>query len=519
MKLKPMTQNPKNPEIRTRFAPSPTGEVHVGSVRTALYSYLFAKRQGGKFLLRLEDTDRNRLVPGAAENLIKVFDKLGLKADEGIGFDYKKNEITERGSMGPYVQSKRLTIYKHHVQKLIASGHAYPCFCSSERLEEMRKRQQAQKLAPRYDGFCRALNPKEAETKIAAGEKFVIRFKTPTEGLSEFNDLVYGKIKVQNETLDDFVLVKSDGYPTYHFANVVDDHLMQISHVIRGEEWLPSTPKHILLYQAFGWQAPAFAHLPLLLNANKSKLSKRQGDVSTQSFLDQGYLPEALLNFLLLLGWNPKTEEEIFSLDAMVQRFNLAGINKYGAVFNLEKLDWMNGVYLRNLPIEKFAELTLPYLQKAGLIRKVNQVLQNALTGEILALSKLYAILALEKERIKKLSELPEAIRFMLEKDLRFEATLLAWKKMPIEAARANLATILNVWREIPAENFRTDILRASIEQIKETSHLSTGELMWPLRVALSGRKHSPGPFEIAEALGKEKSLRRITQAITPETP
>lgn len=509
-----MTTETFSKKVRTRFAPSPTGEIHVGSVRTALYNYLFARNQGGDFLLRLEDTDRNRLVPGAAENLVKVFNELGLHADEGILLDQAGQQIIQQGNSGPYIQSERLETYQTQIQKLLETGYAYYCFCASERLESLRQTQQAQKLAPRYDRHCLTLSDEEVKNRIERGEKFVIRFKTPSTGITEIDDLVYGKIKIQNETLDDFVLLKSDGYPTYHYANVVDDYLMQISHVIRGEEWLPSTPKHILLYQAFNWEAPRFAHLPLLLNANKSKLSKRQGDVSTQSFLDRGYLPEALLNFLLLLGWNPKTEEEIFSLEEMEKRFNLEGLNKYGAIFNLEKLDWMNGVYIRNLTLEKFAELSVPYLEKDGLVKQENSQLQNILTGETLEKEKLYTILALEKERIKKLSEISDAIHFMLEKDLIFQKELLAWKKMSVETAQTNLRLICEKWQSIKEEDFKLDQLSDSINQLKEEHALTTGELMWPLRVALSGRQKSPGPFEIAEVLGKKFSLERITRAL-----
>jgi glutamyl-tRNA synthetase len=309
--------------------------------------------------------------------------------------------------------------------------------------------------------------------------------------------------------------MKSDGFPTYHLAHVVDDHLMETSHVIRGEEWLPSAPKHILLFKYFGWEAPEYAHLPLLLNPDKSKLSKRQGDVSTGSFLEKGYLPEALLNFVVLLGWNPKTEEEIFSLEEMSQKFDLAGVNKYGAVFNTEKLDWINGMYIRKMDLGKLTELCIPYLEKEGLIEKISdRKFKNLLTGEDLDLESLKKIVSLEQERMKKLSEIGEGVRFIFEPAAVFEKELLAWKKMSAEEAQSNLQLILEKLEKVEEEDFSRDNLASILNALKEKSGLGTGELLWPMRISLSGRKNSPGPFEIAEVLGKEKTLQRIREAI-----
>lgn len=507
-----MTENPK--KVRTRFAPSPTGYVHIGSVRTALYNYLFAKRHGGTFSLRIEDTDQTRLVEGAIEYLLKIFAILGLNPDEGVilGPDGK---IAQKGDFGPYIQSERLSIYQKYVKELLDNDYAYYCFCSQERLQQVREERQAQKLPPMYDGHCRRLPKEEVEARLAAGEPYVIRMRIPEEGITEFDDAIYGHIQVKNELIDDQVLVKSDGFPTYHLAHVVDDHLMETSHVIRGEEWLPSTPKHILLFKYFGWEAPEYAHLPLLLNPDKSKLSKRQGDVAIGSYLDKGYLPEAILNFLLLLGWNPKTEEEIFSLPEMIERFDLSGVNKYGAVFNVEKLDWINGMYIRKMELGKLTELCVPYLEKDGLIGRISDTeFENKLTGERIGLEKLEQIVSLEQERMKKLGEIGEGVRFIFEAQPSHEKELLAWKKMTAEEGQKNIRLIYEAFEKLSEEDFRKEKLLEIVNGLKETSGLGTGELMWPLRVSLSGLRNSPGPFEIAEVLGKEKTLRRMEHAI-----
>ncbi|HEY6950972.1 MAG TPA: glutamate--tRNA ligase, partial [Bacteroidota bacterium] len=328
-------------QVRVRFAPSPTGYLHVGGLRTALYNYLFARNQGGKFVLRIEDTDQSRKVEGAVENLIGTLDWTGVHYDEGPG---------RNGAYGPYIQSERLHTYREHADQLIQSGKAYYCFCTPERLEQVRKDQMAKKLDPRYDRHCRDLPSVESEKRKQTGEPHVIRMKVPLEGDMVFQDLIRGTITIAFKMLDDQVIIKSDGYPTYHLAVVVDDHLMAISHVIRGEEWLPSTPKHILLYQYFGWKLPVFAHLPLLLNPDKSKLSKRQGDVAVEDYRTKGYLKEAIINFVAFLGWNPGDEREIFSLEQLVKEFSLDRVGKSGAVFNVEKLNWLNFQHLRLKP-------------------------------------------------------------------------------------------------------------------------------------------------------------------------
>ncbi len=500
-------------KIRTRFAPSPTGYLHVGSLRTALYAYLFAKHNEGDFILRIEDTDKARYVEGSIENLVKILDSMGLAYDEGVTLD-KDEKIAQKGDFGPYMQSERLEIYQKYVDELIENGFAYYCFCTKERLEEMRKNQQIQKQAPMYDGKCQNLSQAEVQKLLAEKTPYVVRFKVPKEGFVEFKDLVYKKIRIENKTIDDQVIMKSDGFPTYHLANVVDDHLMKISHVIRGEEWLPSTPKHILLYRAFGWEAPEFAHLPLLLNSDKSKLSKRQGDVAVEDFLKLGYLPEALLNFVLLLGWNPKTEEEIFSFAEMIKRFDLSGVNKAGAIFNTEKLDWINGMYIRKMDLGELTKLCVPFLIEAKLIEKNDTRYKIQDTNEFVDFEYLKKVIALEQERMKKVSEIGESVKFIFSDKLSYEKELLIWKKMATSDAKNNLQLVFEELNNIDQNNFQGERLLEILNNLVEKNELKRGEVFWPLRVALTGLKGSPGPFEIAEVLGKEKALQRISFAI-----
>ncbi len=500
-------------KIRTRFAPSPTGYLHVGSLRTAFYNYLFAKHNNGDFILRIEDTDRSRYVEGSIENLVKILDFMGLDYNEGV-FTDKDEKTFQKGNFGPYIQSERLEIYKKYVDELIKNDYAYFCFCSQERLDEMRKEQQAQKVAPMYDGKCRGLDKKEIQKLLNKKTPCVVRLKVPKDGFTEFDDLVYGKIKIENKTIDDQVLIKSDGYPTYHLANVVDDHLMKISHIIRGEEWLPSTPKHILLYKAFKWEVPKFVHLPLLLNPDKSKLSKRQGDVAVEDYLKKGYLPEALLNFILLLGWNPKTEEEIFSLDEMIKRFDLSGVNKTGAIFNTEKLDWINGTYIRCMPLEELTKLCVPYLIEAKIIEEKDTRYKIQDTNEIVDFDYLKKVIALEQERMKKLSEIGESVKFIFIDKLKYDKDLLIWKKMSFEEVKNNLELAYQKLEKLDEKDFTKDNLEKVLRNLMEREEIKTGELLWPLRVALTGLKGSPGPFEVAEVLEKKKVLERIRKGI-----
>ncbi|MFA6096710.1 MAG: glutamate--tRNA ligase [Candidatus Paceibacterota bacterium] len=512
-----------NKKIRTRFAPSPTGYLHIGSLRTAFYNYLFAKHNDGVFILRIEDTDRSRYVEGSIENLIKILNNMGLSYEEGVTLD-KDGKLAHKGNFGPYMQSQRLDIYRKYVDELVKNDHAYYCFCSQERLEQMRKDQQANKMAPMYDGKCKKLSKDEINALIAKKTPYVIRMKVPREGVTEFEDIIYGKISVQNNTIDDQVLLKSDGFPTYHMANIVDDHLMEITHVLRAEEWLPSTPKHILLYKAMGWTPPIFIHLPLLLNPTGGKLSKRQGDVSVENYLEKGYLKEALLNFVLLLGWNPKTDEEVFSPDEIIKRFDVSGINHTGAVFDVKKLDWLNGVYIRKTELGELTKLCIPYLVKANYIDEIknekikdqndNSKFKIIDTNEVIDLDHLKKIVALEQERMKMLSEIGELVKFMFRDKLEYEKGLLAWKKMTLENAKINLGIALEELAKLDESEFSRENIEKKLRSAMEEKNIKAGEILWPLRASLTGLQASPGPFEVAEALGRSKTLKRISEAM-----
>lgn len=499
-----------NSKIRTRFAPSPTGYVHIGSLRTALFNFLYARHFEGTNVLRVEDTDQTRLVQGAVENMISVMKTLGVEFDEGPALT-ESGKLEEQGGFGPYTQSARLEIYQEHIKQLLDGKKSYYCFCSQERLDELRKEQMALKQPAMYDRHCRNLTDEELAAKQAefkeAGKNPVVRFAIPLEGETVVKDLVFGEIKYQNSTLDDQVLIKSDGFPTYHFAVVVDDHLMEISHVIRGEEWIPSTPKHILLYQAFGWEQPQFAHMPLILNPDKSKLSKRQGDVAVEDFLKKGYLPEALVNFVALLGWNPKTEQELFAMDELVAQFDLAKVNKSGSVFDINKLDWMNGEYIRAKSNSELVELSKPYWQETGI------------DADNFDIQYLEAILALEKDRLKKLSDIPERTQYFFV-DPEIDPQMLIWRKSDGPTTKHMLSLLADLFLSTD------DGVVKSISKLEETiktfigEHgLDNGTVLWPLRVAMTGLERSPNPFEVtatlALGLGKEAVIHRLEKAIS----
>lgn len=477
------------PKVRTRFAPSPTGYLHIGSLRTALYAYLIAKQANGQFVLRLEDTDAKRFVAGAAEAVYNGLKWVGLQYDEGPDIG---------GQFAPYVQSRRLDLYKKHAQELIDKDLAYYCFCDAKTLEEMKAEQTAKKQAPKYDRRCLSLSKDAVEVKLQQKEPCVIRMKIPEGRIIEVNDLVRGKVSYKSEELDDQVILKSDGYPTYHLAVVVDDHLMTITHVTRTEEWLPSTPKHILLYEYFGWKSPQWAHLPLLLNTDKTKMSKRKGDVAVEDYIKKGYLPEAMVNYLAFLGWNPGTEKEIYSMEELLKDFSLERVHKAGAVFNIEKLNWYNSYYIKQLSIEKLTELCLSYLpplHKGG---------QEGLNYK--------KIIALEQERLQTISEIGEHIAFFF-KLPTYDKSLLKWKEMTDEEIKKSLESSKQIISDTPDNEFTKEKL-SKLLIAKASEFKNKGELLWPLRVALSGQKNSPPPFDIAEILGKKESLERIQKAI-----
>ena len=489
----------KKQKIRTRFAPSPTGFLHIGGLRTALYEYIFAKQNKGDFVLRIEDTDQTREVEGAVENLLKALKWAGLTADEGIllGNDGKPSE---RGNFGPYTQSKRLKIYQKYAQELINQDKVYYCFCTPARLEELKNNQQTAGQPTHYDRECLKLNSDEVKAKLDMGERYVIRFKVPEGQEVKFVDTVKGEIKFSTNDIDDQIILKSDGFPTYHLASVVDDYLMKINYVIRGEEWLSSTPKHILLYQAFNWSVPQFAHLPLLLNPDKSKLSKRQGDVAVEDYRDQGYLPEALINFVALLGWNPGTEQEIFSLEELIKVFDLKKVHKSGAVFNREKFDWFNSVYIKKLDLDEFKKIARPYLEK-----------NIAHVQPDLNLDKLFAI---EQQRISKLSEIGEELKFIFIDKLEYDHKKLIWKKSDTVSTLKNLELLIIELEKYSKGDWTAEILEKNIIKFIADAGLQNGDVLWPMRFALTGEEKSPTPFEVAEILGQEKSLARLGEAI-----
>lgn len=456
---------------------------------TSLFNWLFARSKGGTFVLRIEDTDQKRLVPGSREAIIEALDWYGLTPDEGP---------VQGGQYGPYEQSQRLERYKSAAEQLVASGHAYYCFCSPERLEQLRASQTAAKQPPRYDKHCATLGADEVKQRIGAGEAHTIRLNMPSQGTVEHQDLIRGKVTFQYNQIDDSVLLKSDGFPTYHLANVVDDHDMAISHVIRAEEWLPSVPKHLYLYQSFGWAAPQFAHLPLLLGNDRSKLSKRHGATSALAFRDEGYLPEAMVNFMALMGWHPKGEEEVLSRDELVKQFDLSGINPAGAVFDRTKLDWLNGVYIRALPIEELLHRLKDFWHQPEPVTKEFEL----------------GALRLVHDRLVTLRQIDELINFVFASqwDIErktFTETLLIPKKGTPEATQENLQRMA-AWVDAYAGPWEAPVLKDVIIEFIASNGWKNIDVLWPLRVAISLRSASPDVFDMMALIGKQETLRRI---------
>jgi glutamyl-tRNA synthetase len=473
-------------QIRVRFAPSPTGYLHIGGLRTALYNYLFAKHVGGKFILRIEDTDQTRKVEGAVENLIETLKWSGVEYDEGPDRD---------GGYGPYIQSQRLDLYRACAHELIEKDKAYHCFCSSERLQDVRQKQMAAKLSTSYDRHCRNVTRTDAEHRIAAGEKYVIRMKIPLDGELTFDDVIRGKVTISHKMIDDQVLIKSDGFPTYHLAVVVDDHLMGITHVIRGEEWLSSVPKHILLYQYFGWQVPVLAHLPLLLNPDKSKLSKRQGDVAVEDYRAKGYLKEAMVNFIAFLGWNPGDEREIFFLDQLVQDFTLERVGKSGAVFNIEKLNWLNQQHLKLKSNEELAQLIQPYFDSVPFAGSED--------GYVLK------VIGLLKERLIFPKDFIDmSTYFFRDPEIFDEAGVKKYWE-----PETNGQLILLADRFDSLSEFSHLSIEKALRQLAEELKVKPTQLIHPVRLALSGKTIGPGLFEMIELLGNETVDRRLRRA------
>ncbi|MEA2112866.1 MAG: glutamate--tRNA ligase [Patescibacteria group bacterium] len=489
-------------KVRVRFAPSPTGSIHIGNLRTALFAWLFTKKEQGSFIVRIEDTDRKRLEEDSLEKIFKTLKWANLGVDEGVYLD-KDSKVFQKGDLGPYIQSERLEIYQKYIQELIEQGKVYHCFCSEDRLKDVRQKQQLEKSPIMYDKKCRNLSSEEVTIKIKNGEDYVLRMKIPENEIVEFKDEVFGKISVKTEIIDDQVLMKADGFPTYHFAVVVDDHLMEISHIFRGEDWIPSTPKHVLLYKFFGWEIPSFVHLPNVLGEDKKKLSKRDGSASVEDFVKKGYLPEALVNFLALLGWNPKTEQEIFSSEELIEKFSLEGLNKAGGVFNYQKLDWFNKEYIKLMPEDNFKEKILEFLP-AQFRTKVQENLE--------IFNRLLPII---KERIEKFEDVTKMwevgdLEYYF-KQPNYELEKILWKdEKDLKQTKIYLEEIAKLLNKI--DNFEAEEIKSKIWDY--ATEQGRGSVLWPMRYVLSGKDKSPDPFVLAEILGKGETLNRLQYAI-----
>lgn len=483
--------------VRVRFAPSPTGFVHIGSLRTALYNYLFAKHAGGEYILRVEDTDRTRLVDGAIENMLNAMKWAGVNHTEGVMLDENGN-ITQKGEYGPYIQSERLDIYQKYIKELLDSGKAYYCFCTKERLDAVREQQKEAGETPRYDGHCRDLTPEEVQAKIDAGEPYVIRLRLPEDHKITFTDLVRGDMEFNTNDLDDQVLIKTDGFPTYHFAVVVDDHLMKITHIIRGEEWVSSTPKHVYLYEAFGWEKPVFVHLPNILNTEKKKLSKRQGDVAVEDFKKKGYLPEGLVNYVALVGWSPEDNQEIFSMEELEKAFSIERVSKSGGVFDTEKLNWVNHHYMKEADDAVLAELCMPYLVEAGYIAEDEKEDKMDLVKEIVSAVK---------EKLHYAKEITDHVSIFFGDKFEIE-TEEGMEFLKLE----HIPTLFDALREKieAAENFDADSNFAILKSIQKEYKIKGKNLYMGSRIMLTGQMHGPDIPKVMEVLGKENCLRRL---------
>lgn len=476
-------------KTRTRFAPSPTGYMHIGNLRTALYAYLLAKHDGGDFVLRIEDTDQERYVEDAVEVIYQSLKKAGLCHDEGPDVG---------GPCGPYVQSERREIYKEYAEKLVELGGAYYCFCDEERLDQVRQVQKAAKQTPKYDGHCRDLSKKEVEKKLAEGVSYVIRQKIPEDGATSFDDVVFGTVTIQNDEIDDGILLKSDGLPTYNFANVIDDHLMGITHVVRGSEYLTSTPKYNLLYEAFGWEPPVYIHVSPIVKEGGQKYSKRNGDASYEDFLQMGYLNDAVINYIALLGWSPGDDKEIFTMEELIHAFGVKGISKSPAVFDIKKLNWMNGEYLRALPAEEFYTLALPYLKQA--------IHRDGVDLRLLS--------DLLQKRCEKMTDIPDTVDFV-DKLCEHTTDIYTSKKMKTNPS-ISLDMLMRT-KDVLAGcgDWNEEVLNGALAKLIEELGVKNGVVLFPLRAALSGKMVTPGGgVELACILGKEETLTRIDSEI-----
>ncbi len=477
--------------VRTRYAPSPTGYPHVGNIRTALFAWLLARHYNGVFILRVEDTDVDRSVEGSMEYVLEGMRWMGLNWDEGPGVG---------GNYGPYIQSQRLQLYQDAARRLVESGHAYYCYCSPGRLELLRAEQVKRKLPPGYDRCCRNLSESSRKTKEAEGITPVVRFKVPLTGKIRFHDEIWGDVVFENSHVEDLVLLKSDGYPTYHLANVVDDHAMEISHIVRAEEYISSTPLHLLTYEALGYTPPKFAHVPMVLGPDRSKLSKRHGATSVLEFRDQGYLPDALLNFLALVGWSLDDKTDIISREDLVKNFSLERVSKTAAIFNHEKLKWMNGVYIRKLSPEDFDKRCKPFLEKAFP------------ASSVVSTEYIRQVLPLVQERTKLLTEVPDLTHYFFSDSGSYDTSLLISKDMTAESTRQSLLVAID--RLAGLAVFEAAALEAMLRPLAQELKLKAGQLFGALRTAVSGETATPPLFQMMAVLGRERCLARIQSAV-----
>lgn len=489
--------------MRVRYAPSPTGELHIGSLRTVIYNWLVARQTSGSFILRIEDTDQNRFVEGSMERQLQDLYWMGLEPDEGVVLG-EDGKVTEKGPFGPYIQSKRLDIYKKYADQLLEEGRAYRCFATAEELNEMRKAQEARGEIPRYDRRFRDLPKEESDARAAKGDSFVIRQALPLDQEIKVNDIIRGELVFHTKDLDDHVLLKSDGFPTYQLASVVDDHLMEITTVIRGEEWISSTPKNVLLYQAFGWEAPEYAHLPVILGPDgRHKLSKRDGSVSVAEYRSKGYLPDALFNMLSFVGWSPGTEEEFLTRDELIRRFELSRVQKGAAKFDFDRLDFVNGWYIRHLPVGEVAAAILPYLQQAAIPAEPGNFLLS--------------VAATIQERLKHFDEAPELTRFFFVRPTVDQALkeLIVPKKGEYATTIDILKAVTDYLENLGEDAWTIDALEEHLRLFIGMGNHQTGAVLWPIRAALTGLPASPGAFEMLHVLGREESLARLHAVIT----
>lgn len=481
--------------VRLRFAPSPTGYLHIGGLRTALFNYLYARHHGGQFILRIEDTDRNRFVKGALENLIDVLNWAKLDYDEGV----KKadNGLVQVGGHGPYIQSERVDegIYQKYADQLVEEGKAYHCFCSQERIDQVREEQKARGETPRYDGHCRDIPLEESKRRVESGEEHILRMKLPADTDITFHDEIKGDITINTDEMDDQVLMKSDGFPTYHFAVVIDDHLMDITHVVRGEEWISSTPKHIFLYQSFGWEAPSHVHLPTVLGQDHKKLSKRNGDVSVELFIDRGYLQEALINYIALLGWSPTGNEEILSMDEIIQQFDFDRVSNTGGIFDVKKLDWMNQQYITALPVEDCQAYIRNFLTDADLI------------SEDYPDEKLRLITETYQNRIEHFDQVPEMTKHLFASAEELDYSDEAKDVLVTEQAQMLVATFAD---KVKASSFDEDFAKGVVKEIQKETGIKGKDLWFPVRAAVVGQTSGPDFTNTLLILGKEEVESRL---------